>query len=101
MRMNKNRNRLRDLGRSFLFRPRRCQYCKRGDCVPLTQLQTGQSALVSRNSDLRSIERGMYHGMQVNMFRNEPGEPNLIVAVGDARYVLDRRIAALIMVRVV
>ena len=38
--------------------------------------------------------------MRISVFRNEPDEPNLIIAVGDSRYVLDRRIAALIMVRV-
>lgn len=98
---NRNKNRLRQFGRSFSFRQRRCVHCKLGDCVPLSQLQENGIAVVTRNNDLRAIERGLYHGMQVSMFRNESSEPNLIVAVGDARYVLDRRIASLIMVRVV
>ncbi|MDD4277097.1 MAG: FeoA domain-containing protein [Candidatus Cloacimonetes bacterium] len=34
------------------------------------------------------------------MFRNDLDEPNVIVAVGDSRYVLDRRIAQNIRVRV-
>jgi Fe2+ transport system protein FeoA len=38
-------------------------------------------------------------GMKISMFRNDENEPNVIVAVGDARYVLDRRIAMDIKVR--
>lgn len=97
---NRNRNRLRHFGERFLFSPRPCP-CKRGDCIQLKELQTDQSAIITRNNDLRTIERGLHHGMKITMFRNEANEPNLIIAVGDARYVLDRRLAALIMVRVV
>lgn len=96
---NRNRARIRHFGRSLFYNPRPCK-CKRGDCLPLTDLHENDSAVITRNNDLRIIERGLYHGMRVSMFRNEPGEPNLIIAVGDARYVLDRRIASLIMVRV-
>jgi Fe2+ transport system protein FeoA len=52
------------------------------------------------NHNLKTIERGLYVGMQVSMFRNDHSEPNIIVAVGDARYVLDRRIAKEIRVKV-
>ncbi len=53
------------------------------------------------NNDIKTIERGLYHGKKVMSQRNEPGEPNIVVAVGDARYVLDRRIARMIRVRLV
>jgi len=97
---NRNRARLRQFGRRFFYNPKPCK-CKQGDCVPLTELHENDIAIITRNNDLRIIERGLYHGMRIRVFRNEPGEPNLIIAVGDARYVLDRRIAWLIMVRVV
>ncbi len=35
------------------------------------------------------------------MFRNNYDEPNVVVAVGDARYVMDRRIAKTIKVKIV
>jgi Fe2+ transport system protein FeoA len=49
---------------------------------------------------LKTIERGLYVGSRLSMFRNDSGEPNIIVAAGDARYVLDRRIAREIRVKV-
>ncbi|MDP2173886.1 MAG: FeoA domain-containing protein [Candidatus Cloacimonadaceae bacterium] len=39
-------------------------------------------------------------GVSVSMLRNDPGQPNIVIAVGDARYVLDRRIADSVRVRV-
>lgn len=66
----------------------------------MSDLSKGKSATVYCNSDLRTIERGIYLGALITIFRNDPDEPNIIVAVGDSRYVLDRRIAKDIRVRV-
>ncbi|HPV14185.1 MAG TPA: FeoA family protein [Candidatus Cloacimonadota bacterium] len=96
---NRNRNRLRRFGSRLFFTPRPCP-CEKGECIPLKQLQEDQSAIITRNSNLATLERGLNQGMRITMFRNEPNEPNLVIAVGDARYVLDRRLAAMIMVRV-
>ena len=100
MNSNRHRNRLRRLGARLFFTPRPCP-CERGECVPLKALQEDQSAVITRNGNLATLERGLNQGMKITMFRNEPSEPNLIIAVGDARYVLDRRLAAHIMVRVI
>jgi len=53
------------------------------------------------NHDHRTVERGLYTGVQVKILRNEREEPNLVVAVGDSRYVLDKRIARGIKVKAV
>ena len=95
----RNRMRLRRYGRRLFMRPRAC-HCRRGDCITLEQLGEGRSARVTCNNDLRTIERGLYQGVGVTILRNTEGEPNIVVAVGDSRYVLDRRIASLIRVRV-
>lgn len=81
------------------MRPRLCQ-CRFGECLSLAELCAGRQARIICNNDIKTIERGLYHGQQVSILRNEPTEPNLVVAVGEARYALDRRIAALISVRV-
>jgi len=96
--MNAQR-RMRQWGRRFFSSRRRC-HCQRGDCLPLTDMTEGMRGTVNCNNDLRTIERGIYVGAKVSIFRNESTEPNIIVAVGDARYVLDRRIAELIRVRI-
>jgi len=66
----------------------------------MSDLTEGVKGKVFCNTDLRTIERGIYVGADISIFRNEKDEPNLIVAVGDSRYVLDRRIAQNIRVRV-
>lgn len=83
-----------------LMRGRKSCPCQRGDCVSLAILSEGKSGIVYCNNDLKTIERGLYIGAKVTIFRNNPDEPNIIVAVGDARYVLDRRIATHIRVKV-
>jgi Fe2+ transport system protein FeoA len=82
------------------MRPQTCS-CHSGDCISLSELAQGREALITCNNDIKTIERGLYHGKKVYAFRNEPGEPNIVTAVGDARYVLDRRVAKLIKVRVI
>jgi len=96
----RNRVRLRQFGRRFSLRSRTCN-CRRGDCLELAKLSTGRSARILCNNDIKTIERGLYHGVKITSFRNEPDEPNIVVAVGDSRYVLDRRIAEQIRVRII
>ncbi len=68
-------------------------------CDILANVPTEGTAVITCNSDHKTVERGLYNGVQVKVLRNEETEPNLVVAVGDARYVLDRRIARRIRVR--
>ena len=94
-----NRVRIRSWGRKFSGRKRHGVY-KAGQCITLDQLPEGCNAVVIHNNNLKIIERGLYIGALITMFRNN-FENNVVVAVGDARYVIDRRIAGTIKVKVV
>jgi len=72
--------------------------CHKASCENLAQAVTDSTVTITCNNDHKTVERGLYTGVQVKILRNEMNEPNLIVAVGDARYVLDRRIAKRIKV---
>lgn len=96
---NRNRVRLRNFGRMFGARRRGCQN-PHGACLGLDLLLEGSAAIITCNRHLPTLERGLVHGVQVEMFRNEMSQPNVVIAVGDARYVLDRRIAREIKVKV-
>ena len=96
----RNQIRLRRFGRRMMSPRQVCRMCS-GDCVSLSELSEGSKAIVLRNDDTRAIERGLYEGAILELYRNDQAEPNIIVAVGDSRYVLDRRIAALIRVKVI
>lgn len=95
---NRNRVKLRSLGRRFFNRPRHCRRFA-GDCLSLSEVPQNMAATVYCNTDVKTIERGLYLGVSVHVQRNDSSEPNLIVAVGDSRYVLDRRVANNIRVR--
>ena len=99
MLFDRQKARLRRWGRHLKSKQKTCP-CAIDQCFSLDQLPENTNAVIICNRNLKTIERGLYVGMQVNMFRNDSGEPNIIVAVGDARYVLDRRIAGEIRVRV-
>jgi Fe2+ transport system protein FeoA len=68
-------------------------------CGILSGVQSESEVHITCNHDHKTVERGLYTGVLIRVLRNEPHEPNLVVAVGDARYVLDRRIAERIRVR--
>lgn len=96
---HRNRVRLRKFGRMFGSRRKVCNN-PQGNCLSLDLLSEGSTAFITCNRHLQTLERGLVQGMQIEMFRNNPTQPNVIIAVGDARYVLDRRIAREIKVRV-
>ena len=94
-----SRHRMMQFGKRFMQKKRICALCP-GDCLPLSEIPSGTKATIQCNHDTRTIERGLYFGARLEVYRNEEGEPNLIIAVSDSRYVLDRRIAKGIRVRV-
>ena len=51
------------------------------------------------NPDRQSREMGFFPGMDVRILRNVEGEHGLVVAVGAARYVLARKAAGAIHIR--
>lgn len=73
--------------------------CPKGPWDNLSQATEDSIVTIICNNDFKTVERGLCSGVQVKVLRNEIDEPNLIVAVGDARYVLDRRIAHRIKVK--
>lgn len=66
------------------------------DC--LANVEEDNIVVIASNNDHKTMERGIYTGVSVKVLRNEKEEPNIVIAVGDARYVLDRRIARRIKV---
>ena len=72
-----------------------CNTC----CDCLANAEADKVVTITCNNDHKTMERGIYTGVSVKVLRNEKEEPNIVIAVGDARYVLDRRIAQRIKVR--
>jgi Fe2+ transport system protein FeoA len=54
---------------------------------------------VRRNPDLKILEMGIAPGSLIQIYQNQPKEPNLIVGVNDLRLVIPRSIARTIKVK--
>lgn len=74
---------------------------KRDRCCihPLCDFASGVDVIVCSNADHKTVEMGLFGGARVHILHNQPGEPNLVIAVGDSRYTVPREIARKIMVR--
>ena len=78
---------------------RRDSSCPHGISDNLSLVESESTVTIVCNNDHKTVERGLCTGVRVRVMRNQMDEPNLVVAVGDARYVLDRRIAKRIIVK--
>lgn len=59
----------------------------------LLDLRDGESAVIHKNSDRKSTEMGLFPGARVEMFRNRKAERSVVIAAGDARFLISRAIA--------
>jgi Fe2+ transport system protein FeoA len=59
----------------------------------LMDLKDGEAAVIRVNGDRKSTEMGLFPGARVVMFRNRKAEQALVIAAGDARFLVSRAIA--------
>jgi Fe2+ transport system protein FeoA len=81
------------------FRHRRCS--PHQPAPPVERLDEGFEDQVYRivaNPDRQSREMGFFPGVTVRVLRNVGGEHGLVVAAGEARYVMARKAARAIRV---
>lgn len=79
----------------FGFRRRMRHAKQHHNCqrATLNDVPENETAIILCNQHLKTVELGIHPGAEVMVLRNEEGEPNLVIAVGNARYILDRRVA--------
>lgn len=90
------------------FRRRRCpQRCGRGQgagdgffCAhPLSDFAQGADVVVVSNKDKKTLEMGLFTGALVTVLQNRPRDANMVVAVGESRYIIAKETAGQISVR--
>jgi Fe2+ transport system protein FeoA len=59
----------------------------------LLDLKDGEAGVIRKNGDRKSTEMGLYPGARVAMFRNRKSERSVVIAAGDARFLVSRAIA--------
>ncbi|MFC1467193.1 FeoA family protein [Verrucomicrobiota bacterium] len=82
----------------FGFRRRHC--CCPNPCASLNQCVEGDQALVTGNPDKKTRELGIFCGVMINVIKNDDGNANMIIGVGDARYAIAKEVAKLVCVKV-
>lgn len=64
-----------------------------GQARSLLDLKDGEAGVIRRNGDRKSTEMGLFPGARVAMFRNRTSERSVVIAAGDARFLVSRTIA--------
>ena len=59
----------------------------------------GNQYIVKFNPDKKTIEMGIYAGSIISVHKNELDDPNIIVAVGETRYIIPRKTAEQILIK--
>ncbi|MCD4829466.1 MAG: ferrous iron transport protein A [Candidatus Cloacimonetes bacterium] len=72
-----------------------CFHCPVGKTppCPLSDCPEKARVRVVSNPDRQTLELGIYPGSLVKVFKNHLGDPNLVVGIGDSRFILDRSLA--------
>lgn len=59
----------------------------------------GSKYIVKFNPDKKTIEMGIYSGSIISVQKNDLDDPNIIVAVGESRYIIPRKTAEQILIK--
>ncbi len=65
----------------------------------LNNAQINRKYIVRFNPDKKTIEMGIYAGSIISVQKNELDDPNIIVAIGESRYIIPRKIAEQILIK--
>ncbi|MBC8385785.1 MAG: ferrous iron transport protein A [Candidatus Cloacimonetes bacterium] len=81
-------------------RKHRHRHCRRhGIQHNLNCGEIGKKYVVISNPDKKTVEMGIFAGSMIEIQKNESSEPNIIVGVGESRYIIPRELAEQILIR--
>jgi Fe2+ transport system protein FeoA len=69
------------------------------ELISINDAPEQKRVIVAANSDIKTMEMGLYPGSIISLTHNNPQERNIIVKIHDQRYVIPREIAKNIMVK--
>ncbi len=65
---------------------------------PLDECAENERVCIHRNPDRQTMEMGLHNGGLVIMLKNDPSDNNIVVGIGNSRFILSKRVAKLIEV---
>lgn len=66
--------------------------------VPLSLADVDKEYKIICNPNPKCFELGMCHGNMIRIIKNNEYDRNIVIAVGDSRYIVSRNVADCIMV---
>jgi len=74
--------------------------CRRRGCgFPLSDAEIGCRYSVILNPDKKTIEMGIFNGSIITVHKNESIDQNIVVGVGNSRYIIPKIIADKIVIQ--
>jgi Fe2+ transport system protein FeoA len=92
-------------GRGFFKRKGHCggkdkHKCRcKGQQFPLSTAEVGSKHFVIMNPDIKTIEMGIFNGSIITVQKNEESDQNIVVGVGNSRYIIPKTIAEEIIIQ--
>jgi len=65
----------------------------------IKEVREGEKCLIQYNKDKKTIEMGLYSGNVVKVMKNEDSDHNIIICVGESRYIIPKETAEKIEVK--
>ncbi|MCF7794657.1 MAG: ferrous iron transport protein A [Candidatus Cloacimonetes bacterium] len=79
-----------------------CRQHKRrfvGEYINLTEAEVGKKYIIMKNPDVKTMEMGLYRSGIITVHKNEAENSNIVVGVGESRYIIPRDLAEKIKIR--
>jgi Fe2+ transport system protein FeoA len=97
-------NWFRGMGKGYGKKRQRCQSMKRHHqrrmgCLPLNEALENERYMILNNPDIKTTEMGLHAGSIITVHKNHQTDSNIIIAVGETRYIIPREIAVNIRVK--
>jgi len=73
--------------------------CHKFGLLPLEAADINKKYIVMCNPDRKTVEMGIFSGGVITVHKNDPTDSNLIVAVGESRYIIPRDLARRILIK--
>ena len=72
-----------------------------GHChnTTLNNAVVNKKYVILSNPDRKTVEMGVFNGGIITVQKNDSTDPNLVIAVGESRYIMSRAVAERIIVR--
>lgn len=78
---------------------KRCHRYRDRDYASLNQAELGKKYVIVCNPDRKTFEMGIFAGGIISVQKNDPNDNNIVVGVGNSRYIIPRELAERILIQ--